>query len=326
MRVSLVLPYYENTRTLVACLNSFVNQTHPPDEIIVIDDGSKSPARTLVDAHTWPLPVRLYTTDHCGQSGATNVGIQAAQGDLVLLTCADIIADPRLVALHYQAHRDAPDTVAVIGRLPYASTVKMTPFMRYMDTADVQFSFTTITDPEAVSPFFCYAPNFSVSRALLLQIGMFDERFVYGYQDTDLGVRLAEAGARFLYRSEAIGHHDHPSDVRAFVRRQHSVGLATLHWLEKYQKKVELNKMRRLMATYYPRINHLETYVGEAERLERMLNARPMLYQAFQQKIFNQYNLISGTAVAAGMAQSLERLHLVLGTQRFSGFAADMVQ
>ncbi len=325
MRVSIVLPYYENTRTLIACLDSFCQQTHPPDEIIVVDDGSEHPAAPQVASRTWPLPVRLHVTAHRGQSGATNVGIEAAKSGLVLLTCADIIADPKLVQQHQDAHQQAPDEVAVIGRLPYASTVKMTPFMRYMDTADVQFSFDKITDSEDVSPFFCYAPNFSCKRERLLQVGMFDEKFVYGYQDTDLGVRLSDCGVRFLYRSEAIGYHDHPTDVRAFIRRQHCVGTATLYWLEKYRKQVGLAKMRRLMATYYPHINHLESYVAESERLEKVVNARPVFFEAFKQKLFSQYNLISGTAVAAGMATSLARLHQVLGTQHFSGHQADMV-
>lgn len=325
MRVSVVLPYYENSRTLIACLNSFMRQTHPPDEVIVVDDGSMHPAQIWVDAHTWPVPVHLHVTSHRGQSGATNVGIEAAEGDLVLLTCADIIADERLVQIHYQAHAAALDPIAVLGRLPYAATVKMTPFMHYMDTGDVQFSYARIDDPEDVSPFFCYAPNLSTRRELLLEVGMFDEKFVYGYQDTDLGVRLAETGVRFVYRSEAVGHHDHPTDVRTFVRRQYRVGEATLSWLEKYNKKADLSKMRLLMATYYAHIPHLESYLIEAERLERVLQARPALFSAFKQKLFEQYTLISSTAVVAGMAQSLERLHNVLGTQHTLDRTADMV-
>jgi glycosyltransferase involved in cell wall biosynthesis len=50
--------------------------------------------------------------------------------------------------------------------------------------------------------------NVSVPRALLDRTGVFDETFEgWGYEDTDLGYRLARAGAVFVYAPDAINHH-----------------------------------------------------------------------------------------------------------------------
>lgn len=86
--------------------------------------------------------------------------------------------------------------------------------------------------------------NVSVPRALLDRTGVFDETFQgWGYEDTDLGYRLARAGAVFVYAPEAINHHQlHRNamdwadayaqaahNYRRFIRKHPSFE-AYLHW------------------------------------------------------------------------------------------------
>jgi 2,6-dihydroxypseudooxynicotine hydrolase len=93
--MSVVMPYYENHLTLGLCLSSLTPQR--PFEIIVVDDGSPHPARgVLASWNGGARAVTLIEQPNCGQSAATNAGVQAARGELVLLTCADIEAHPDL--------------------------------------------------------------------------------------------------------------------------------------------------------------------------------------------------------------------------------------
>ena len=236
----------------------------------------------------------------------------AAVGDVILLTCADIIAEPQLVATHAGVHAAAADEVAVAGYLPYHDSVKMTPFMRYLAETDVQFSFAHIGDRENISFLACYAPNFSARRSTLQAIGGFDEAFVYGYQDTDLGKRLAYSQVRFVYRQEAVGYHDHPTHLRAFIRRQRRVGEATLTWLEKWHDLEEKAKMRQVVEMYTPFLASLETSVADIEQLEALMEAKPYLWPRAKQKIYSLYNLVNNTAVVAGMVAQSARLQRAL--------------
>jgi GT2 family glycosyltransferase len=54
--------------------------------------------------------------------------------------------------------------------------------------------------------------NASVARPLLERVGGFDERFVgYGYEDSELGLRLQDAGGRFFYAPDGLNYHQmHP--------------------------------------------------------------------------------------------------------------------
>ena len=154
----IVMPFYRNQATVDACVKSFLDQSFPPAEIIITDDGSLTPRQVQELGARWPASVKIYARPHAGQSACTNHSIRRAQSDFLLLTCADIIAPRNLLQLHRDAHAQRADEVAVLGPLPYARAVPMTPLMRYLSVPGVQFCFNDMTDVENVNPMHCYAP------------------------------------------------------------------------------------------------------------------------------------------------------------------------
>jgi GT2 family glycosyltransferase len=317
-RISVVMPYYENQRTVVQCLRSFVDQSVSPLEIIVVDDGSTFCVRDALGSHSLPPSVRLLSGPHAGQSAATNVGIFAAQGEVTLLTCADIIAHPNLIKNHADAHMHQPEPLAVMGNLPYAETVQMTPFMRWLCMPERQFCFDLIKDPEQVPHIYCYAPNLSVPTAVLQQLGGFDAKFVYGYQDTDLGIRLHAQGVRMVYRAAAIGYHDHPNDVRAFARRQFKVGEATLTMLEKYPDPSQISRFCDIIKRYRAFVPRLPSILDDVEKLERYLGHLPQTTRPLPQQLVGLYDFITVVALVEGMVRFPQRLVESLGFQENS--------
>ena len=57
MRISIIIPAHNEEKYLTLCLNSFVAQTHPPDELIVVDDNSSDNtfkiASEFAKQHDW---------------------------------------------------------------------------------------------------------------------------------------------------------------------------------------------------------------------------------------------------------------------------------
>ena len=314
--ISVVMPYYRNERTLPECLARLAQQTMAPKEIIVVDDGSQQPALPLIEAHRRAYPqgpiVHHHLSAHGGQSKATNIGIAAATGDITLLTCADILAHPSLVGEHCRAHCEQTDEVGVMGNIPYADTVEMTPFMQWLCMPMRQFCFSLITDPENVSANFCYSPNISLSTAILQQLGGFDEQFIYGYQDTDLGLRLNRRGMRFVYRKHAIGFHDHPNDVRAFAKRQWQVGVATLTMMEKYPNPKQQALLRGRVHNHWGHVGKLPTLLTDIESLEGRLRKAPHLIEPVRTQLVNLYDFTMALALVDGMLRYPQRLHHVL--------------
>jgi hypothetical protein len=72
---------------------------------------------------------------------------------------------------------------------------------------------------------FFFTCNLSLKRDYLVAHGVFDEEFGGpALEDTELGYRLAEQGMRIHFCPEAVGYHDHPTDLDAACRRMEMVG------------------------------------------------------------------------------------------------------
>ncbi|SEA15399.1 glycosyltransferase [Variovorax sp. YR216] len=97
-RVSIVIASYNYGRFLVECLDACVGQSRPPDEIVVIDDGSKDNTWELLSDYMARHPqVRGIRQPNGGVCAATNAGIAAATGDVVVLLDADDLPSDKRV-------------------------------------------------------------------------------------------------------------------------------------------------------------------------------------------------------------------------------------
>lgn len=89
-RVSIVITSYNYARFLGECLEACLGQSRPPDEIVVVDDGSTDNTWDLLSDYMARHPqVRGIRRVNGGMCASTNTGIAAATGDVVLLLDAD---------------------------------------------------------------------------------------------------------------------------------------------------------------------------------------------------------------------------------------------
>ena len=84
----MILPLYQGEATVVRALDSALGQTHPPLEVVVVDDGSTDGGAARVRALQDPRVV-LLEQPNAGCGAARNVGIARARGDFVAFLDAD---------------------------------------------------------------------------------------------------------------------------------------------------------------------------------------------------------------------------------------------
>ena len=85
--VSVVIPTFNRASVITRALESILLQTRPPDEILVVDDGSTDDTAERVRAE---FPgVRLIEQENHGVSAARNAGIRAATGTWIALLDSD---------------------------------------------------------------------------------------------------------------------------------------------------------------------------------------------------------------------------------------------
>jgi len=195
-------------------------------EVVVRDDGSTDDTwRRLQEiAPRWGGRLRCSRGENTGVSEARNIGVRAAQGEVVIILADDIVASPRLVIEHLgrQDQERAAGPCAMVGKVLWPPELAQDPFRHWLDHGGPQFAYWRIQGT-AIGPRYFYACNIAARRELFLA-HPFDPAIRYGYEDTELGLRLKRAGVRLLYHPAAYGFHHHPRSFEEFRRRQYHVG------------------------------------------------------------------------------------------------------
>jgi peptidoglycan/xylan/chitin deacetylase (PgdA/CDA1 family) len=205
LKLSVVVPTRNRREVLISrTLPAMFSQQMPPDnfEIIVVVDGSTDGTAQALRELKPPCSLRVYEEPNRGPSGARNIGIHAARGDLLLFVDDDIICGPDLFRKHVEAHLDsepavvygpisiAPDTPPSVLR--YANEAW---FEQYYAHLELQNGLNLPQDDYLIS-------NSSMPRATLVNCGGFDETMT-AKEDYELGLRLWKQGLRFKYLPQA---------------------------------------------------------------------------------------------------------------------------
>lgn len=112
MRISVVVPTYQEEKGIEAFLRQFERQTLPRSEfeLVVVDGGSRDGTREIAAR----LADRVVLQASVGIGGARNDGVAAARADLIATTDADCRVPPDWLA-RIVADFEDPEVVAVCG-------------------------------------------------------------------------------------------------------------------------------------------------------------------------------------------------------------------
>jgi glycosyltransferase involved in cell wall biosynthesis len=169
----------------------------PPFEAIVIDNGSSDSTPAVVRAaqERGKLDLRGLVVPRPNRGAARNAGIARARGALVLFIDDDVWLPARFLAAHAAAHAGASAAQVVSGPIVDVPSYATQPAPTWRNYSGA---------------FLCTC-NASLPHDALVAAGAFDENFdLYGWEDTDLGLRLRRRGVRHAFAWEAYLWHVKP--------------------------------------------------------------------------------------------------------------------
>ena len=90
MKVSVLINNYNYAEYVCEAIQSALSQSRPPDEVIIVDDGSIDESVALIESEFKEQPsIHFIAKSNEGQLSAFNAGFQASSGDLVFFLDAD---------------------------------------------------------------------------------------------------------------------------------------------------------------------------------------------------------------------------------------------
>lgn len=107
--VSVVIPCFNAEKTVLRSLNSIVDQTFKPKEVIVVDDGSFVPVDESIKIWSADkeILIKVITQSNRGAPAARNVGVEYSKSRYVAFLDADDIWHPKKLEVQYKAMRVA---------------------------------------------------------------------------------------------------------------------------------------------------------------------------------------------------------------------------
>lgn len=235
--LSIVIPTYNRADKLDRALLNLFNQevAHESYEVIVVDDGSMDGTDAVLNdwKNRWSQ-LQVLHQKNSGQATARNRGINAAEGQVILLGQDDIYASPGFLKAHIDFHQSYPDSnMGCLGLTEWWPGTEVTPFMEWLTDGGPQFAYPSLLPNESVSHWYFYTSNLSL-KAECFKENPFDEDFSgYGWEDIELGYRLMNAGLELIYQPQALAWHDHFMEASDLKKRMNSVGKGALLLEEK---------------------------------------------------------------------------------------------
>lgn len=210
--VSVIIPNWNGAALLPACLDSLRAQTYRRLEIIVVDNASTDASVALV-RERYPEVRLMVLSENRGLTGGVNAGIRSAAGDVIALLNNDAEAEPGWVEALVQALEAHPEAGSA------ASKMLLYDRRDVLNSAGDTYGLDGIPGNRGVwerdagqydrdiEVFGACGGAAAYRRAMLEEIGLFDEELFMYCEDVDLAWRAQIAGYHCAFAPQARVYH-----------------------------------------------------------------------------------------------------------------------
>lgn len=218
--VSVIIPTYNGAHKLPGILHSLEQQTHAPDEVLVVVDGATDNTLGVLQATTWNLPLRIVTQENRGRAAVRNRGAAEAVHDLLLFFDDDMLLPATCVQKHVE-HHQAYEGSILTGGLQEPDQARRSDFSRFKDYLNRRWSLTFhqtgLTRIANENPYLT-AGNLSLSKAVFATLNGFDEG-LNDAEDYDLAVRAVKEQIPLFYNADAFAWHNENVNCLTYIKR-----------------------------------------------------------------------------------------------------------
>jgi len=223
MKISVVIPTFNRLSVLVRALDSAINQTIKPYEIIVIDDGSSDQTRNWI-RNKFP-EINYFYQKNMGVSTARNTGIDMAKGDWIAFLDSDDEWDKAKLELQSKAiHNNKDIPLSHTNEIWIKNGVRINQKRGHQKFGGQIFN-------QCLKKCIISPSTVIIRKDIFNEIGLFDTSLPI-CEDYDLWLRFTARYPVLLLEKELTikygGHSDQLSNIDSGIEKYHIISLEKL--------------------------------------------------------------------------------------------------
>lgn len=205
MQVSIIIPVWNGSQVICACLQALQNQSFREFEIIVVDNASQDNSVDLIETN-FPQVKILKSEYNLGFSGGCNLGIEGAQGEILILLNQDVTVYPNWIEEFILAFTQYPSAGIIGGKGLYPEgliiqhaggwiewPLGLAQHYGYQEQDEGQYDTPRLVE-------FVTGAALGIRRTTLEHVGLLDDSFWPGYyEDVDYCFRARALGFEIWY-------------------------------------------------------------------------------------------------------------------------------
>ena len=248
MNISVVIPCFNRKNTLSRSIDSVINQTHKPSEIIIVDDGSTDGTRDLI-FKSYP-DIKYFFQTKKGVSSARNKGIRESSSEwIAFLDSDDEWLPQKLEKQKNQLEKHPGIFISHNNEIWIRNGMRVNQMKKHQKYGG--YIFDKCLDICRMSP-----SSVLIHNRVFEDVGVFDEKLQV-CEDYDLWLRITSKYS-VLFEKELLiikygGHKDQLSKVKEGIeqfRIQSLEKILTLNHLKKDQFILTKNMLIRKLLIY----------------------------------------------------------------------------
>ena len=236
MKITVIIPVYNEEKGIEKCLKSIINNTRSPDEIIVADGMSEDKTRELISQFS---QVKLLSNTKRTAASGRNLAISAASGDIIVFTDGDCYADSKWIE-NIEKSFEYYNLDALGGKVVAAKAEnKFEEFWNHlawnvlMSFGDVSYKVVDRTMNDAF-----VTANCAYRKDLLNKLNGFDEWFGNNAEDVDLSWRALSLGANMRYIPEAVIYAHGVTTLKGIKNKSFRNGVSSSKLQKRYGSRI----------------------------------------------------------------------------------------
>ena len=215
--VTIILPAYNEAKVIEKTINSLIQLSYRPKEIIVVNDGSKDDTLNIARTIAKKESIKVISKTNGGKWSALNKGIEEANGEIMVCIDADTILERNAIE-YLIPYFDDKRIAAVAGNIKVGNRnknlTKLQALEYVLDLNILRRSESSIGKITVVP-----GPLGAFRKSVIKQVGFYSgDTFA---EDSDLTMKILKAGYKIKYEKRALGYTEAPSTLIDLAKQRY---------------------------------------------------------------------------------------------------------